>query len=100
MYGAHRYLNVLTPSFPTRRAAELSRDQVAHHAGAQDEAVIGAAAHPAGADLGEDMAAVDRYLVLGAGHDLEQMVRRVPEDIVALLAQIGDRKSTRLNSSP
>src|SRR3546814_17080815 len=40
------------------------------------------------------MAAVDRYLVLGAGHDLEQMVRRVPEDIVALLAQIGADSAT------
>src|SRR3546814_7133715 len=76
----------------------VSREQVAHHAGAQDEAVIGAAAHPAGADLGEDMAAVDRYLVLGAGHDLEQMVRRVPEDIVALLAQRSEEHTSELQS--
>src|SRR3546814_15515120 len=40
------------------------------------------------------MAAVDRYLVLGAGHDLEQKVRRVPEDIVALLPQIGADSAT------
>ena len=62
---------------------------------AQDEAVVGAAAHRLRADLGEDVAAVDGHAIDGPGHDLEQTVRRVREDVIALLAQIGADPAAR-----
>ena len=65
------------------------RQQAPHLPAAQEQSVIRAARHLGRADGGGDCPPVLDHFVDFAGHDQQMAMRRMPKDMLALMAQIG-----------
>src|SRR3546814_20437613 len=89
-YGHHRYLHVLTHTFPSRRSSDLLRDY--------SEAAAALREVPSGASLQIDPARVTVGLLDNLDSGVK-LVEGLNPTTLAKSRKSPDRKSTRLNSS-